>query len=230
MNTERKLKCACICFAALAGVVCTSVVCTSLVKANELIKVQGSTIENQKTLIAAATQKSKTQDAQYALLQDKYNLIIQPINYTPDDITVYNIPLSKDLQQYTYEECIKYGIVDNYTLVLAVMWHESNFNPIEISATNDYGIMQINKSNHQWLSQRLGISDFLDARQNITAGTYILSSLIRQYSDKNQALMVYNMGSVYAKKCWETKIYSTDYSRDILQKQNIICSNKNTKK
>jgi hypothetical protein len=66
---------------------------------------------------------------------------------------IYNIELSEELQEYTYAMCLNYGIVDHYELVLAMMWHESNFTPDVISRTNDYGIMQINVCNHEWLSK-----------------------------------------------------------------------------
>lgn len=88
---------------------------------------------------------------------------------------IYNVPLDDALQRYTYNLCVDYEIEEYYPLVLAVMWRESEFVPTIISKTNDYGLMQINKINHKWLSEELGITDFLDAEQNIHAGVFMLS-------------------------------------------------------
>ena len=83
---------------------------------------------------------------------------------------IYNVPLDDALQRYTYNLCVDYEIEEYYPLVLAVMWRESEFVPTIISKTNDYGLMQINKINHKWLSEELEITDFLDEEQNIHAG------------------------------------------------------------
>ena len=89
--------------------------------------------------------------------------------------TYYDIPLSKELQLYTYNKCIEYGIPDHYELVLAMMWQGSNYTADLISKTNDYGIMQINVCNHEWLVDLFGPTDFLDA------GVYIISKFLIKY-------------------------------------------------
>jgi hypothetical protein len=53
-----------------------------------------------------------------------------------DKLKTYKINLSKELQIYTYQICMKYNV--DYKLALAIMKHESNFNPNVISKTNDY--------------------------------------------------------------------------------------------
>lgn len=137
-------------------------------------------------------------------------------------VITYNVPLSNELQMYTYKVCEEYGIPTYFSLILAMMWQESNFTPSRISATHDYGIMQINKSNHKWLSEKLGTVDFLDAKQNIKAGVYMISVLLLKYSNAHQALMVYNFGGATAQRHWKAGTYSSKYSRSILQKQATI--------
>ena len=125
--------------------------------------------------------------------------------------TMYDIPLDTELQRYTYDLCVEYGVEDYYSLMLAVMWHESNFNEKVVSRTNDYGLMQINKINHKWLFEKFGITDFLDAKQNIKAGVYMLSTYLLKYEDIDKALMAYNLGENGARRCWDAGKYTTKY-------------------
>ena len=131
-------------------------------------------------------------------------------------IPYFDIPLSKELQTYTYDVCEFYEIPEYYELALALMEHESMFVATAIGPTDDYGLMQINKMNHEWLRETLGIKDILNPYENISAGIYILSGYLRKYDDPTQALMCYNMGERGAQRCWTNGIYRTDYSDRIL--------------
>ena len=125
--------------------------------------------------------------------------------------------LSTDLQEYTWLLCKANNI--DYSLVMALMKHESQYDASVVSTTNDYGLMQINKINHEWLSEELGITDYLDEKQNINAGVYILGNLFEKYQDTSKVLMAYNMGESNAKKLWKDGIYESRYSRKIMQYQ-----------
>ena len=137
---------------------------------------------------------------------------------------IYNIPLADDLQLYTYNLCEEYDITLHYPLVLAVMGHESRYDEKVISRTNDYGLMQINKVNHNWLREKLSITDFLDAKQNIHAGVYMLSTYLNKYDTVNEALMAYNMGEGGARKQWAAGNYSTAYTTKVLSVLDLIIS------
>lgn len=110
----------------------------------------------------------------------------------------YDVPLSIEIQEYTYERC-KY---DNkkYELVLKIMKGESNFNQNNISynkgsKTTDYGLMQVNSSNRQWMKRDLGIAleeIKTDVYKNIDCGIYILDVGYNP-NDINFTLMMYNM-------------------------------------
>jgi hypothetical protein len=128
----------------------------------------------------------------------------------------YNIPLDVELQKYTFEICSENNV--DYIMVLAVMDQESDYREKVISKTNDYGIMQINQVNHEWLEDKLGVDDFLDAKQNILAGVYMLGILTEKYEETSKVLMAYNCGENGAKKLWDKGIYSTEYSRNIQEK------------
>lgn len=130
----------------------------------------------------------------------------------------YDIKLSQELQEYTFIQCIKYDVEP--VLALAVMKTESNFNSKAVSETNDYGIMQINECNHKWLSDEFGDIDLLNAKDNIKCGVYMLSRI--KYPDSEMKLMIYNMGSAYAKSLWEKGIYSTEYTKKVVSNMKYI--------
>ena len=139
-----------------------------------------------------------------------------------EDVPYYDIPLSQELQLYTYTKCADLGIENYYELVLAMMWQESDFKPDTISKTKDYGLMQINICNHEWLSEELGITDFLDPYQSIDAGTHIIASLLLKYQDPHKALMAYNYGEAGARSHWNRGTYTSSYSREVAGKQEQI--------
>ena len=127
---------------------------------------------------------------------------------------LYDIQLSEELQHYTQDVCEEYGV--SYPLVIAIMKKESEFRSDAVSATNDYGIMQINGWNHEWLEGALGITDWLDPQQNILAGVYMLAQF-NGYEDVHQILMSYNCGPSGAKKLLAEGVYSTAYSRSVVE-------------
>lgn len=127
---------------------------------------------------------------------------------------MFPVPLSHSLQDYLYEICADENIP--ITLVLAMIETESGFNPEVISATNDYGLMQLNKINHEWLAEKYRTADMLNPYQNVFCGVKIISSFVKKYGDYNKALMAYNMGDYGARKAWENGVTSTKYSEKIL--------------
>jgi len=142
--------------------------------------------------------------------------------WVAENVPYYDIKLSQELQLYTYNRCADLGISEYYELVLAMMWQESDFKPNVISKTNDYGLMQINICNHDWLSKELGITDFLDPYQSIDAGTHIIASLLLKYEDPHKALMAYNYGEAGARNHWNRGTYTSSYSRKIVEKQETL--------
>jgi hypothetical protein len=136
-------------------------------------------------------------------------------HYVNAEFNLYDIPLSDELQRYTFDKCLERGL--NYEMVLAVMFKESTFRENAVSRTNDYGIMQINRMNHKWLSESLGITDFLDPKQSIDAGTFYLKGIADNgFDDMHQILMAYNLGGRGAKDLWHQGITTTAYSRGVI--------------
>lgn len=124
---------------------------------------------------------------------------------------IYDIPLSEDLQTYTYELCKAYDV--EYETVLAIMQVESYFTNV-VSAGGDYGLCQINKVNHEWLFERYGLDNMLDERQNIKACVVMLNDIQQNehFNTPEKVLMAYNMGQGGAKKAIENGTTETDYT------------------
>lgn len=140
----------------------------------------------------------------------------EPIIKSEDVKIYYDVPLDFEVQDYLFEQCEKYDVP--VELVLALIKKESNFKANAISKTNDYGLMQINKVNHKSLKKELGVTDFLDAKQNILCGVYILSGHLKSVDGNiHKALMQYQFGIAGAKRLWRKNIYSSNHSRNVVK-------------
>lgn len=134
--------------------------------------------------------------------------------------SVLDCCLDAETQQMIIDKCAEYNV--DFAFTMAVIFRESSFRPNVVSYNgSSVGLMQINKINHGWLSEKLGITDFFDAEQNVTAGLYMLNDLFEKYEDPAKVLMAYNMGETGAKRLWNKGIYSTDYVEGILQQADI---------
>lgn len=85
----------------------------------------------------------------------------------------------------------QYGVPPE--LALGIAAHESGFNPAAVNSTGGAaGVMQILPSNFA----SLGITDPLDAQQNITGGVSMLAQLLQKYNgNQTLALWAYSNGS-----------------------------------
>ena len=150
---------------------------------------------------------------------------VQVVGITPTEVSqvvseveeyikvYYDCPLSYDLQDWIRELCWDNGVP--MPLVIATIEVESSFRADVVSGTNDYGLMQINTVNHEWLSEEYGITDFLDPYQNVYCGITILAQHYNRFEDIDKALMAYNLGAAGAKRLWDKGIYETSYTQKI---------------
>ena len=141
----------------------------------------------------------------------------------PETFSALDVELDIDIQQFI-NEIAQLNNID-FTFIMALIEHESGYQANIISSTNDYGLMQINKCNHNWLSEACGVTDFLDPYQNVVAGCYVLHELFEKYEDPAKVLMAYNMGEDGASKLWKQGIYSTGYTRSIFSIQERMTDN-----
>ena len=134
-----------------------------------------------------------------------------------EDFKTYDVRMLLTEQEYLFYLCKGYDL--DYSLMMAVIQVESDFDRKLVSNTNDYGYMQINKMNHAELKKILGVTDFLDPEQNMRAGCYIFRKLFEKYQQPNLVLMAYNMGETGAKRLWREGIYETGYTQKVFAAQ-----------
>lgn len=145
---------------------------------------------------------------------------LEPITVTVPETTsfqlkTYDIPLDGETQKYLLEQSKHYGV--DPLLVLSIIKVESEFKADAVSKSNDWGLMQINYCNHTNLKKLLSITDFLDPKQNILAGIYILWDLSTNYNcdTEEKLLMAYNRGYSGAKRLWKQGITSNTYTQAV---------------
>ncbi len=126
-------------------------------------------------------------------------------------------PLSLELQEYANTMCEEYDFP--IEVFMALMKQESDYRADAYNPDGSYGITQIRYLNHDWLNKELDVDDFFDARQNMDAGLFILSHYREVYKpdSMHMLLMMYNMGPNRAKKSFAKGIYSSEYSRSIME-------------
>lgn len=148
-------------------------------------------------------------------ISSSVSVMCKPEESSEPTVRYFDVPLSKELQDYIYSVCDTYNVPCE--LVYGMIEVESGFRANVISATDDYGLMQINICNHEWLCKELDIVNLLDPKQNILAGVYIISSHLEATDgDIPLALMRYNCGATGAKRLWEQGIYSTSYTEKVI--------------
>lgn len=141
-----------------------------------------------------------------------------------NEVDYFNVPLSHSLQQYIYEICADNDL--SVSLVIALIDQESNFNPECVSDTNDYGLMQINECNFQWVKENYNSVDMFNPYQNVYCGINILAGYLHKYDDDyTKALMCYNLGEYGASKAWENGIFCTDYTKAVETKWEVYKEN-----
>ena len=131
------------------------------------------------------------------------------------------ISLDDNLKSYIIEKATAASIPSE--VMFAMAWKESSFNPNAKSATNDHGLFQINEVNFSRLAEHFGLSDvytqIYDPYINTDCAIYILSECKNNYYNDNwhSVLMRYNQGPGGAQNSFNSGVYSSNYSRGILQ-------------
>lgn len=133
------------------------------------------------------------------------------------DFVALDVPLDKNLQEFIFYLSAGYNM--DFTFIMAVIQQESQYNANAVSKSNDYGLMQINEVNHPYITETLGVTDFLDPYENVRAGMFILRKLFEKYETPEKVLMAYNIGETGAGILWKQGIFETNYSKSVLQIQ-----------
>lgn len=126
--------------------------------------------------------------------------------------------LPKKHQIIMQDACREYDVP--YTLILGLCQKESGFDPTQVSATNDYGYMQINECNIAAMTE-MGLDVINNPEDNIKGGVYLFSQHYHAVNeDAHFALMCYNMGAGRAKQLRTEGTYSSKYSRQVMEYAN----------
>ena len=138
-----------------------------------------------------------------------------------DGFVYYDIPLELDIQRHIFDECQLYEVP--YELAMAVMYVETGgtYKTDLRSKTNDSGLFQVNDVHKKWLKES-GITDLYNPYQNSSAGIWILKDALSKGDSIHTSLMVYNMGHGGARKLWKKGIYSSKYSRKVVETMDLL--------
>ena len=138
-----------------------------------------------------------------------------------DGFVYYDIPLELDIQRHIFDECQLHEVP--YELAMAVMYVETGgtYKTDLRSKTNDSGLFQINDVHKKWLKES-GITDLYNPYQNSSAGVWILKDALSKGDSIHTSLMVYNMGHGGARKLWKKGIYSSKYSRKVVETMDLL--------
>lgn len=127
------------------------------------------------------------------------------------------------VQVYLWSLCKERGL-DYYTVV-ALIERESGYRWDTIGDSGrSFGYCQIQERWHLNRIEEENVEDLTDPYGNIRVATNFLQEIKEEYSSSGThcILMVYNMGENTAKKLWKEGIYSSKYSRDIIQRAQEI--------
>jgi len=112
-------------------------------------------------------------------------------------INDYCIEINKGLQKYIYDLCQENDIT--YELVLAIIWRESRFETNALNyntnKTYDSGLMQLNDSTQEWVSQNIDNDlNYKNPYDNILAGISLLKYYIDKTGNEYDGLYAYGVG------------------------------------
>ena len=134
----------------------------------------------------------KPQERQFGLCED---------TYLREDI-----PLSYDLQAMLYGACLEFEI--DYSLALAVVEQETNFQNVTGDDGASVGFMQIQERWWSGLMEEIGARDLTDPEDNFRTGCAIIRKLMDKHGSVEDALTAYNRG----------KPGQSKYSRDVMER------------
>lgn len=129
-----------------------------------------------------------------------------------------------DLKSYTQSVCEEYDV--DYSLALGVIYNESRFQSglthMNSNGTVDYGLMQVNEVNFDYLHKTLGInsmSDLLNDRVGIRCGIQLLAYHKEYTNDDSSALLRYQVGEGKYKKYLQNGRYTNQTHQQVLTYQ-----------
>ena len=130
-----------------------------------------------------------------------------------------------DLKTYTMQLCNEYDV--DPALTLGVIYNESRFQSglthLNSNGTIDYGLMQVNEVNFDYLHQTIGInsiSELLDDKVGLRCGIQLLAYHKGYASNDSDALLRYQVGAGKYKKFKNSGKTTTETHRKVLEYRN----------
>lgn len=144
------------------------------------------------------------------------------VSYESEDtlFVPLGVPLDSDVQEFIYYLSKGYNM--DFTFVMAIIQQESGYQLDAVSNTDDYGLMQINKVNHGYITDEIGVTNYLDPYENVRAGMFILRKLFEKYETPEKVLMAYSLGESGAKALWDKGVFETNYSKSVQRIQSEL--------
>lgn len=143
----------------------------------------------------------------------------QAKQYSEVKFVALPVDMNREDQEEVFRICQNNDVA--FPLVMAIIEHESQFNPSARSITGDSGLMQINDVNAESLAEQ-GFTDLYDLHDNVSAGVYMLQELYCKYEDTTFVLMAYNAGEKGAKEQQKEGITETDYTNEIESRAEVF--------
>lgn len=136
---------------------------------------------------------------------------------------------SDELKSYTQSVCDEYNV--DYSLALGVIYNESRFQSglthVNSNGTVDYGLMQVNEVNLDYLNKTLGIrsmSELLDDRTGIRCGVQLLAYHKQYTGNDSAALLRYQIGAGKYKQYLRKGRYTNQTHQQVLTYQSELAS------
>ena len=151
---------------------------------NDYITIVYPTYEATVVAVEESVEETTTQVETTASFAPYYYIAIDGVNYS----------MSHELQTYIYELCLKYDMEWFYPYFMCQLFHESHWQEELVTERGDYGIAQINVSIHPFLTDALGITDFSNSYNSVTAGLYLMHDYLSRGYTVRQAMTAYRWG------------------------------------
>ena len=141
--------------------------------------------------------------------------------FTPID----EVPLDADLQEFIFGVAEDYGLEGE--LVMAVIGQESNYNHCVLGDDGEsYGLMQVQKSQHEDRMERLKVTDLYDPYENVLVGIDYLAECMSKYPKVASALTVYNAGERGANELYFSRgIDGNGYANKVMERWETLIEN-----
>ena len=141
---------------------------------------------------------------------------LNPVSYCEaETVTYYDVPIDRELQDEIRKICDSYNV--DMPLVLAIIGQESNYDTSAIGDDGQsQGLMQIQQKWHSERMHKLGVTDLMNPRQNVTVGIDLLAELISEEKGWEWAVTAYNAGEAKA-DFHKTIGTRTEYTEDVMK-------------